>query len=59
VSWSPWAINSGGAPGWTESKGDDGIVVDHTIEQGNPADAPQLTPAVERVINRTVRKPAK
>jgi transposase, IS5 family len=36
---------------------DDGIVLDHTVEQGNPADAPQLAPAIERVIKRTGRKP--
>ena len=36
---------------------DDGIVVDHTVEQGNPTDAPQLAPAVKRVIARTGRKP--
>jgi IS5 family transposase len=36
---------------------DDGVVVDHTVEQGNPADAPQLAPAVNRVITRTGRKP--
>jgi transposase, IS5 family len=36
---------------------DDGIVVDHTIEPGNPADAPRLAPAVERVIKRTGRTP--
>ncbi len=36
---------------------DDGVVVDHTLEQGNPADAPQLAPAVRRVIQRTGRKP--
>lgn len=35
----------------------DGIVLDHTVEQGNPADAPQLAPAVERVIARTRRTP--
>jgi IS5 family transposase len=35
----------------------DGVVLDHTVEQGNPADAPQLAPAVERVIKRTGRKP--
>ena len=35
----------------------DGIVLDHTLEQGNPADAPQLAPAVERVIKRTGRRP--
>jgi hypothetical protein len=28
---------------------DDGIVLDHTVEQGNPPDAPQLAPAVNRV----------
>jgi IS5 family transposase len=36
---------------------DDGIVVDHTIEPGNPPDAPRLAPAVERIIQRTGRKP--
>ena len=36
---------------------DDGIVVDHTVEQGNPPDAPQLAPAVKRVIRRTGRRP--
>jgi transposase, IS5 family len=36
---------------------DDGIVLDHTVEPGNPADAPRLAPAVERVINRTGRTP--
>ena len=28
---------------------DDGIVLDHTVEVGNPPDAPQLAPAVKRV----------
>ena len=28
---------------------DDGVVLDHTVEQGNPPDAPQLAPAVARV----------
>jgi transposase, IS5 family len=36
---------------------DDGVVLDHNVEQGNPADAPQLAPAVKRVITRTGRKP--
>jgi IS5 family transposase len=36
---------------------EDGIVLDHIVEQGNPPDAPQLAPAVERVIKRTGRKP--
>jgi IS5 family transposase len=36
---------------------DDGVVLDHTVEPGNPADAPQLAPAVQRVMRRTGRKP--
>ena len=36
---------------------DDGIVLDHTVEQGNPPDAPQLAPAVKRVIKRAGRTP--
>lgn len=36
---------------------DDWVVLDHTLHQGNPADAPQLAPAVERVMARTSRKP--
>ena len=36
---------------------DDGVVLDHNLEQGNPPDAPQLAPAVERVTRRTGRKP--
>jgi IS5 family transposase len=36
---------------------DDGVVLDHTVERGNPADAPQLVPAVGRVITRTGRRP--
>jgi IS5 family transposase len=36
---------------------DDGVVLDHTVEPGNPADAPRLAPAVQRVINRTGRTP--
>jgi len=36
---------------------DDGVVLDHKLEQGNPPDAPQLTPAVERVKRRTGRMP--
>ena len=31
--------------------------LDHTVEQGNPADAPQLAPAVERITRRTGRPP--
>jgi len=36
---------------------EDGVVLDHNLEQGNPPDAPQLAPAVERIIKRTGRKP--
>ena len=36
---------------------DDGVVLDHTVEPGNPPDAPQLAPAVERVTRRTKRHP--
>lgn len=36
---------------------DDGVVLDHNLEQGNPPDAPQLAPAVERVKRRTGGKP--
>jgi IS5 family transposase len=35
----------------------DGVVLDHTVHRGNPPDAPQLAPAVERVIARTGRRP--
>ena len=36
---------------------EDGVVLDHTVEQGNPADAPQLAPAAERITRRTGRPP--
>jgi IS5 family transposase len=36
---------------------DDGVILDHAVEQGNPADGPQLAPAVERVIKRTGTRP--
>ncbi len=36
---------------------DDGVVLDSTLQQGNPPDAPQLGPAVKRVIRRTGRRP--
>jgi len=35
----------------------DGIILDHTVEVGNPADAPQLAPAIERITVRTGRAP--
>jgi IS5 family transposase len=35
----------------------DGIVLDHTVEPGNPPDAPQLLPAIERISRRTGQTP--
>jgi IS5 family transposase len=32
---------------------EDGVVLDHNVEIGNPPDAPMLEPAVKRVIQRT------
>jgi Transposase DDE domain len=39
------------------TENDDGVIVDHAVERGNPADGPQLAPAVHRVIQRAGRKP--
>lgn len=36
---------------------EDGVVLDYTVEAGNPADPPQLQPAVERIKDRTGRLP--
>jgi IS5 family transposase len=36
---------------------DDGVIIDHTIEAGNPADAPQLAPAIARITSRAGRPP--
>lgn len=33
------------------------MILDHNVEVGNPADAPQLTPAIERPARRTGRAP--
>jgi IS5 family transposase len=35
----------------------DGVILDHNIEIGNPADAAQLAPAIERIARRTGRAP--
>jgi IS5 family transposase len=35
----------------------DGIIVDHNVEAGNPPDAPMLVPAIERIRARTGRTP--
>jgi IS5 family transposase len=36
---------------------EDGVIVDHNIEVGNPPDAPMLVPAIERVTRRAGRVP--
>ena len=36
---------------------EDGIILDHTVEQGNPPDAPQLAPAIARITHRAGRPP--
>jgi len=36
---------------------DDGVIADYAVGQGNPADGPQLAPAVQRVIKRTGTRP--
>ena len=36
---------------------EDGVIIDHNLEQGNPPDAPQLVPAIERVKRRTGHAP--
>ncbi|MGH3967975.1 MAG: ISNCY family transposase, partial [Mycobacterium sp.] len=36
---------------------DDGVVCDHNVDTGNPADAPQLAPAVARIKKRSGRPP--
>lgn len=35
----------------------DGVILDHTVEQGAPPDGPQLAPAVARIARRTGRAP--
>ena len=35
----------------------DGVILDHTVELGNPADAPQLAPAIGRITGRTGHPP--
>jgi len=36
---------------------EDGVILDHTIEAGNPPDAPMLEPAIQRIKRRTGRAP--
>jgi IS5 family transposase len=35
----------------------DGVILDHSVELGNPVDAPQLVPAIKRITRRTGRPP--
>jgi transposase, IS5 family len=35
----------------------DGVILDHSVEVGNPADASQLIPAIEQIKRRTGRAP--
>jgi IS5 family transposase len=35
----------------------DGVILDHNVEVGNPPDAPQLVPAIARIIEHTGRTP--
>jgi IS5 family transposase len=36
---------------------EDGVVLDHNVELGNPPDAPMLEPAIQRIKRRTGRAP--
>jgi len=36
---------------------DDGVVLDHDVQPGNPTDAPRMEPAIKRVARRTGRNP--
>jgi IS5 family transposase len=36
---------------------EDGVVVDHNVETGNPPDAPMLVPAIQRIARRAGRPP--
>ena len=36
---------------------EDGVIIDHNIEAGNPPDAPMLEPAIQRITQRTGRAP--
>jgi IS5 family transposase len=35
----------------------DGVILDHSVEIGNPADASQLAPAIQRITGRVGRSP--
>jgi transposase, IS5 family len=36
---------------------DDGVIIDHTVAPGNPADAPQLAPAIAGITRRAGKPP--
>jgi IS5 family transposase len=36
---------------------EDGVILDHNVEAGNPPDAPMLEPAIQRIKQRTGRTP--
>ena len=36
---------------------EDGVILDHTVEMGNPPDAPMLEPAIRRITTRTGHAP--
>jgi IS5 family transposase len=36
---------------------EDGVIIDHNVEAGNPPDAPMLEPAIKRIKRRTGRAP--
>jgi transposase, IS5 family len=36
---------------------EDGVICDYTVKLGNPPDAPQLAPAIRRIVERTGRVP--
>jgi transposase, IS5 family len=36
---------------------EDGVILDHNVEAGNPPDAPMLVPAIERITRRVGRTP--
>src|SRR4029079_13017085 len=36
---------------------EDGVIVDHNVEAGNPPDAPLLAPAIQRIKRRAGRAP--
>ena len=52
-----WASPSSSATKLQIVDNSDGVVLDHNVEVGNPADARQLVPAIERITARTGHAP--